>query len=319
MPNLADRIEAARIVASSKEEPPLRQGRATIRRNGSVSGATGQTARLIKRFPAVDPQPNTTLARLKAAHKTGTAIVDRAEEYTATAAKDKNLSLEGRRDSVLHSILHELIPEAHKARRLINKAKAEVAERKSKLVIAAPSGGDAAAAIRRQEIRSLLNEMPAAKQAEYFARHKKLPAEVVDAVLEMPAEFCGVAPERQEWLRQSVLAAQYGPELAEITQIEEAISAAESTVEIGRDELRLEVGGLSVDDFNTLAATIEAKQPKVPWLRKFKDAGGAEVVRVITPEKGNHTPQIATPEQIAAGSFFENYDAYVAATTPTAS
>jgi hypothetical protein len=76
----------------------------------------------------------------------------------------------------------------------------------------------------------------------------------------------------------------------------------------GRDEVRIEVG---IDDpakFNQLAAPIEAKHA-APWLKKFKEDGN-EVVRVIVPGEA-HTAKVATPEQIASGVFYENYDDYV--------
>ena len=294
MTSLNDRIEAARTAHSFTKKMPPSIGRSTSRRNGSISGATGQTARMVKRFPPIDPQPNTTLARLQAAYLTGLAIVDRAEEYTATNAKDGRLSPKGRRDTVLRSVLHDLIPEAHMARQAIKNARAEVSVRKSKLKIEGPDKSDIAAAFRRQEIRDLIREMKPADQPKFFAR-VDLSTEVAAAVLEMPAEFSGVPRDRHEWLRQRVLAEQYGPELAELTQIEEAIAAAESTVEIGRDELRLEIGGLSVDEFNALAAPIEARHSS-PWLRRR----GAEVHVVDLEQRVERTP---TQNELDTGIF----------------
>ena len=51
------------------------KGRSTIRRNGSATGATGTTARVIKRW-GFDPQPNTTLARLEDTYLTGLDAFD---------------------------------------------------------------------------------------------------------------------------------------------------------------------------------------------------------------------------------------------------
>lgn len=301
MVGLNDRIEAARIAHSQTKAAPL-IGRPTARRNGSVSGATGQTARVVKRFPPIDPQPNTTLARLQAAYLTGLSIVDRAEEYTATTAKDARLTPKGRRDAVMRSVLHNLIPDAHNTRQTIKNARAEVLERKSKLTVDGPDKSDIAAAFRRQEIRDLIREMKSADLPRFLAR-ADLATEIAVAVLEMPAEFSGVPRDQHERLRQRVLTERFGPELAELAQIELAIAAAESTVEIGRDELRLEIGGLSVHEFNALAAPIEAKHA-APWLRRR----GGEVHVVDLERRVERQP---TDEELAIGIFADTHDEYL--------
>ena len=56
----------------------------------------------------------------------------------------------------------------------------------------------------------------------------------------------------------------HGLEIAEIADLEEAIAAAESAVETGRDKVRLEAGALDERKFNELAAPIEAKND-APW------------------------------------------------------
>ena len=66
----------------------------------------------------------------------------------------------------------------------IKKAKAEVAKRKSKLMIEGPNKSDVAAAFRRMEIRTFLREMKAPEHTRYFANHgDKLPTEIAMAIL----------------------------------------------------------------------------------------------------------------------------------------
>ena len=279
------------------------KGRSNIRRNGSATGVTGTTARIIKRW-GFDPQPNTTLARLESAYMSGLAAVDQIEDRTRSNAASGKFTPEGRKDDALKFALNSLIPDLHKARMAIKRAKAEVAERKSKLKVEGPDKMDVAGAFRRMEIRTFLREMKDAEQPEYFAKHgDNLPAEVVAAVLEMTPGFSGVPPERYEWLTQRALTARHGPEIAETAELEEAIAAAESTVEIGRDELRLEVGGLSVDEFNALAAPIEARHA-APWLRRR----GAEV-HVVDLERRVERPP--TDEELATGIFANTHDEYL--------
>ena len=73
-------------------------------------------------------------------------------------------------------------------------------------------------------------------------------------------------------LTDRALTAQHGPELAEISELEEAITAAESAVETGRDEVRLEVGVHEERKFNEMARPIEAKHD-APWLRRRIENG----------------------------------------------
>ena len=86
--------------------------------------------------------------------------------------------------------------------------------------------------------------------------------------------------------------------------MEEAIAAAESAVETGRDEVRLEVG-VHDERFNEMAAPIEAKHD-APWLRRTKTSNGAEEIRVVDLDRGVERP--ATPEEIERGIEYRDYD-----------
>jgi hypothetical protein len=208
------------------------KGRNTIRKNGSVTGATGQTSRLIKRW-RFDPKPNTMLARLEKAYLAGLDAVDRIEERTRSNTTSGKFTRDGARDDVLNHALNNLIPGLHKARIAIKKAKAEVADRKSKLKLDAPNPTDIAAAFRRMEIRTFLRDMKSDEQAKYFATHSdNLPAEVAMAILELPPEYSGVTAPQHERLTQHALALHHGPEIAETAELEQALVVAESVVEI---------------------------------------------------------------------------------------
>src|SRR5262249_11146516 len=150
------------------------------------------------------------------------------------------------KDDALKFAMSDLIPVLHRARTTIKKAKAEVSERRSKLKIDEPDKSDIAAALRRREIRDFLRDMKGNDQKNYFARHgDNLPAEVAMAVIEMPPEFSGIPKSRHDLLTAKAVEAQHRAEIAAINELEEAIVAAESAVETGRDEVRLEVGALN--------------------------------------------------------------------------
>jgi len=127
------------------------------------------------------------------------------------------------------------------------------------------------------------------------------------AVLELPPEYSGVPKSRHDLIAASALQAQHGPEIAEIAELEEAITAAESAVETGRDEVRLEAGVTDPRKFDELAAPIETKHA-APWLRRRVE-NGAEVIRVVDLERG--VERQATPAEIECGVFYRDHDDYV--------
>jgi hypothetical protein len=164
------------------------------------------------------------------------------------------------------------------------------------------------------EIRTRLREMKDGEQREYFAKYgDNLPSEVAAAVLELPPEYSGVMTPEHERVAQHALAARHGAEIAEIAEIEEAISAAESTIEIGRDELRLEVGGIDKQKWDELAAPVEAKY-SAPWLRRR----GAEVHVVDLEKRVERQP---SADELASGIFAATHDEYMKqqATVPAVS
>jgi hypothetical protein len=279
------------------------KGRNTIRRNGSATGATGQTSRIIKRWRS-NAEPNTLLARLEAAYMAGLDAVDRIEERTQNNKTSGKFTREGARDDVLNHALNSLIPDLHKARLTIKRAKAEVAERKSKLKIEGPDPSDIAAAFRRMEIRTRLREMKDAEQREYFAKYgDNLPSEVAAAVLELPPEYSGVMTPEHERVAQHALAARHGAEIGEIAELEESIAVTDSVIEIARDELRLEVGGIDKQKWDELAAPIEARHA-APWLRRR----GAEVHVVDLEKRVERQP---TADELATGIFANTHDEYL--------
>jgi hypothetical protein len=196
-------------------------------------------------------------------------------------------------------------PALHRARTTIQKARAEVTDRKSKLTLPAPDKTDTAGAIRRQEIRQFLRDMKPEQQTKFFGSQEgKLPAEILTAVLEMPPEFSGVPNTRHALLMEEAIKAQHGPEAAEIAQVEEAITVAESAVETGRDEMRLEVGAHDKREFERQAAEIEAQHRPV-WLRKK-----GELTKVVDLDRG--IERDATPADLENGAFYADHDQYLA-------
>lgn len=281
------------------------KGRQTIRKGGSLTGMHGPASRPVKLWP-FNTKPNTTLAMLEAAYMSGLDAVDQIEARTRSSAASGRFTADGVKDDALKFAISTLIPVFHRARTTIKKAKAEAAERRSRLRIEGPDKSDVAAAFRRREIRIFLREMKGNDQKNYFARHgDNLPAEVAMAILEMPPEFSGVPKSRHDLLTTRALESQHGAEIAEIAKLEEAIASAETTVETGRDEVRLEVGVHDERRFNEMAAPIAAKHD-APWLKRSQGPNGAEEIRVVDLDRG--VERLATPQEIERGIEYRDYD-----------
>jgi hypothetical protein len=275
------------------------KGRMSVRKGG------GRRVRLWELTGSSNP----TVQRLEAAYLAGLDAVDRAEARHAACKADPRLTSDGVRDELLKFVLSDAVPALHRGRTAVKKARAEVAERKSKLKIAGPDKTDIAAAFRRMEIRTRLSAMKPDELTKYFAGYgDNLPAEIAQAVTELPAEFSGVPQSRHDLLTERALNAQYGDAITEIKEIEQAIAVAESAVEAARDEVRIEAGVQDVAKFNQLAAPIEAKHD-APWLRRSKNSVGEVEIRVVDLDRRRE--RLATPEEVESGIEYRDYDHYM--------
>ena len=257
------------------------KGRSTIRHGGTITGIGGKQSKSIPVW-TFEAKPDTTIARLERAYLTGIESVDRTEARNKSSAASGKYSEQGVRDDVMRYALNDVVPDLHRARTTIKKAKAEVAERRAKIKIEAPDKLDIAAAIRREGMRVHLRSLTPEAQSKYFADYgDKLPAEVAMAIMESPAEYSGVPNSRRDLIMASSIDAHHSAENAELAAIEEAIAVAESSVEAGREEVRIETGN--------------------------------EVVRVIPIGGGG--AKVATPEELETGIFYKDFDEYKAART----
>jgi hypothetical protein len=269
------------------------KGRQTIRKNG------GRRTRLWEQADSKIP----TVQKLEAVYLAGLEAMNRVEVKHAANKVDARFTPDGVRDDLLKYVLNDAVPALHQGRNVIKKARAEVAERRSKLKLEGPDKTDLAAAFRRGEIRNRLREMTDAQQSEYFHRYgDNLSPEVAQAIMELPPEYSGVPQSRHDLLTEGALNVQFGEAIAEIKQIEQAIEAAESSVEAARDEVRLEVGIHDVAKFNELAAPIE-REHSAPWLRRTKEG-------VVVVDLEARCERKATPAEVEAGVYYKNFDDY---------
>jgi hypothetical protein len=99
----------------------------------------------------------------------------------------------------------------------------------------------------------------------------------------------------RQQLIDRALEAQHGEKIAELKELERAIEAAESAVEAGRDEIRLEAGIF--------------QKASAPWLRKQKLLGESEE-KIYVVDLDRRVERPATPEEIENGVYAEDFEAY---------
>jgi hypothetical protein len=290
----------------------LMKGRGVIRRNTFVSDSAGSTSKFIRHWP-FEAKPGSTLAALERSYLGAFEAVDATEDYIKTVQAAKKFTAEGIRDEIQKYVFGNPVPSLHRSRLLIRKARAEATERKSRLKLQPPDKSDLVGAVLRREIRDRLTAMDSSAQRALFVGFgDNVPANIVQAVLEMPQALSCVSRDQYERLNSRALTALHGEEGNDIAELEEGIEIAEAAVEAAREEIRGEVRTdqgaiISGPDFDRLTAPFEPKSG-IPWLRRH-DVNGQETICTVPVGPGavGGSARVATPEEVEAGRFFGSY------------
>jgi hypothetical protein len=271
-------------------------------------------ARRVKLW-TVDAPTGSTAEKLLKVYLGAFAAIDALDAAKATIASNPELTDVGRQKQIKESIFRETVPAMHRGQIELAKARQEVETRRAALIPPKADPTDAAAAVRRQEIRAFLRGLDD-KGRDAFLKKSKGDAEVTQAIIEQPAALSGVRDSLHDLILNEAMEAAYSPEIAELQMLEEAIDVAASAIESGRAEAHAEAAAVDPalrdpDHFNAIAASVENRTP-APWLQKFQESG-AEVIRALewddeTESKG--TWKLATPEQIETGIVAKTRDEY---------
>jgi hypothetical protein len=233
---------------------------------------------------------------------------------------DKNLSTQGR-DNARQAKLRAAI-------RDLRDARAPIAEIQSKLdakrkVVAMPKfdRSDDYALKLRMELRQTLKTADTGQRALLLAK----PA-YADALLETEPEASGlflaeefkgtVSAEIQRdrdivaAAKEKRLAGMFGRELEEIAELEKVVAEANMVADIARNDLQLH-SEMEPRVFNEFVKPVESKANAL-WLKRDKDASGAEVIYVLVPDGQGFRGRIASPDEQRDGHFFQNHSEYLA-------
>jgi hypothetical protein len=178
------------------------KGRSTIRSNPSSNRAV----RRIEPW-AFTPKENSTLAKLERAYLDALEAVDAVEARKVTAEKSGTLTPSGVANDVLGFAASKLAPQLQKAKRVVEQAKAEAADRRAKLTLKKSDPSDSAGQVRRLWKLDQLRKMSDSERNAYLAKAgDNLDPELQQAILEVP-EFSGLLRSDIERLHDSALKA----------------------------------------------------------------------------------------------------------------
>jgi len=289
-------------------------GRMTLRRNAP---GDGQKPR-IKLWTLDTPKEGTTADKLLKHYLRVFENVDQWDSKKAELARNPELTDVGKQRAALDFGFGTVMPDNLKARRTLRKAQQEVATRRSKLQQPKSDPSDLAAALRRQELRSIMRTMDT-KARDAFLRQNGLLTglnpEIRQAVTEMPASVSGVSETVRDDLLREAMESVNAPALAEINELERAIEIAASALEEGKNEIQraaieIDPGFADPDRFEARAVEA-AKLTDQPWLKVFNE-NGAEILKKFNWNEATNSGAWTIPssEEIELGLVAETKDEY---------
>jgi hypothetical protein len=285
------------------------KGRMTIRAGTSEDKRNGRENKRVRLWD-FDPKPGTTIAKLEGAYLGALSSVDAVIARRDEATKSGKFTADGVSNDVLQFALNEAVPLLKRGRNAIASARQEAVALREKTQLREPDVTDpwkVGLMLRAVDRFSTMSQ----KQRDALTRNPEaLDPITAEALVTAPASLTGISKMHHQQLVDRALQAQHGDKIDELKELERAIEVAESAVETGRDEIRLESGIFDPHKFNQLAAPVEAKT-NAPWLKKFRE-NGVDVVRKIEIGEGQKTgtAPLATPEDIERGVFADDAETY---------
>jgi hypothetical protein len=237
--------------------------------------------------------------------KTLAAALDSSEAFEGDAqalSLNQNYSAQGR-DNELRKRLRVAIRDNRDARGAMTELQTRLAA-KRKAVERPPLDQSQAARDDRREARLILRNMDRGERALLLSGAGADP-DFQDAMLEKNPIYSGLLAGEQflvDAAKEQRLAGLYGPQQAEISELENTIAEANMIFDVALGQLKLH-SAMDDRDFNDFVAPIMSRRD-APWLVRH---GDGPVMRV-RPELAG-TPQLhqpATAEEIADGIFFKD-------------
>jgi hypothetical protein len=184
---------------------------------------------LLKRFSAA---PH--VAGLKSTVETAFALGLMIDSAKKRAADDPHLSEAGRQASVAKIALDNVKPlvQVTAAARKMGRFNAD---RRASLKPPTPPRDDFVGELRRQELRAFSRSLKMAEKLKFALEHP-------EAILDAPAALSGLPDEQFSKVRETYLAAKFGPEIAEIEVLDGDLATVRAAHDLALNELRTNAG-----------------------------------------------------------------------------
>jgi hypothetical protein len=215
---------------------------------------------------------------------------------------NRDLSPEGRQKA-LQSKLRAAVRDLRDSRAPIDDLQKKLDVKRKAVAMPAFDPNDVVGFLRRQEIRTVLRGMDEGSRAVLLASNP----EFIDSMLEQPALSGAVPNQIIEAAKKERLAGLFGPQLAEIEELEKTVAEANMIADLARVDLKLH-SGMDDRQFTEVVRPVENKE-NAPWLHRYTEEG-REVIRVI--DVANHGARIATEREILDGKFYKDHAEYLA-------
>lgn len=170
------------------------------------------------------------------------AVVTAKAELHKTNEKHKRYTPAGLADQLREYVGNDVTPKLSPMKAELERAKGDILTKRAQLKPKPASDPkDAAAAIRRAEIRSFLRSMTDDQRRTALMGRDANP-EYIAAMLEAPAAESGVPNSSYKLLYDAAVKEQHGPLLEEIEHLEEAVQVAERALNAAALDIRNQAG-----------------------------------------------------------------------------
>jgi hypothetical protein len=152
----------------------------------------------------------------------------------ARAANDPHLSDTGRKAAVAKFAIDNVKPLIEVTAPMRKAGRWNQARRES-LKVPEPSRDDLVGELRRQELRAFARSLPMVERLPFAMEHP-------EAILAAPRALSGLPEDQYSRVRESYIAAKFGPEIREIEVLDEDLSIVKAAHDLALNELRANAG-----------------------------------------------------------------------------
>jgi hypothetical protein len=257
------------------------------------------TKTLVSRIPADHPDASV----LRQAVTACLAAAERLEAKRAALERGGRLTPAGQRQELVEA-LKQQARDWRDGRVAITETRAKLETMRAGLKARPPTDpGDLVGELRRQELRSVIAEMPAGERAAFVLGSED--PQVAEAILGQPCFVSGLASDAYEKVQAAYVQRVNAGALQEIEALGAAVAAAETGALVARNELA-QISGLEPREFSEIFEPIVHRQ-KAPWL---VGSPGKEMVVIVGQDGASATYRAASDEERREGKFYKDLEEY---------